>query len=157
MNQALMRTSRLLALAGSLLAASSAAVAAETAPATANSIDVSLACGQTSPLIGKTFSLATRSHGVSGTVHVIDDCTLSITNFNYDGKGLQVEVYSAVKGDFALGRPLSKDLLRPSKPYVDAEIHLRLPQALTVDAIEGISIWCSDVSVSFGDVLFSQL
>ncbi|RYZ91617.1 MAG: hypothetical protein EOP06_06575 [Proteobacteria bacterium] len=117
--------------------------------------DVSLTCGKTSPLIGKTFELITRAHGVRGTVEIVDDCTISIKNFNYDGKGLQVEIYSAVKSDFTQGQVISTDLLRPTKPYIDAEIKLRLPQELTVDTLEGVSIWCSDVSVSFGDVLFS--
>jgi hypothetical protein len=119
-------------------------------------IDVTRGCNQQSSIVGKSFALTTRAHGVSGQVMIVDDCTLSIKSFNYDGKGLQVEIYSARGGDFAQGQALSKDLLRPSAPYQNAELLLRLPAGQTVDSIEGLSIWCSEVGVSFGDVLFSK-
>jgi len=112
-------------------------------------------CTKSSSLVGKTFALTSRAHAVQGDVTVVDDCTLLISNFNYDGNGLQVEVYSAESGSFLNGRSLSTDLLRKGNPYKNASLLLRLPSTLSIADIDGVSIWCSDAAVSFGDVLFN--
>ena len=114
------------------------------------------ACTSKSPLVGTGSELSSLAHGVSGTVYVIDDCTLAIDNFHYDGKGLKVEIYSSKNGDFTEGRPLSIDLLRPTQAYDNDLMILRLPKGQSVETIEGLSVWCSDAKVSFGDVLFEK-
>jgi hypothetical protein len=98
--------------------------------------------------------LTTRSHDVSGTVRIIDDCTLAISDFAYDGRGRTVELYGSIGGSYSNGPALSRDLLRPSKAYAGAQLFVRLPASIRVGDLDGLSVWCSDVNVSFGDVEF---
>lgn len=136
--------------------ASEARLATDTdAPAVREILDVSTtACAATHPLAGRDLQLTTRSHGVRGTVRIVDDCTIVISGFSYDGAGRTVELYGSIGGSYASGRALSRDILRPSKPYVDAQLVVRLPTPLKVADLDGLSVWCSDVNVSFGDVAF---
>lgn len=114
-----------------------------------------LNCKETHNLIGQSFEFTTLAHGVSGVVTVVDDCTLVLMPFNYDGKGLQVEVYGFL-GE-SEGVSLSLDLLRPSKSYADEELTLRLPEGLTFDDFDRISIWCVEAGSSFGDALLTDV
>jgi hypothetical protein len=111
-------------------------------------------CQKSHALVGRTFELVSRAHEVSGTVRLLDDCTLLISNFNFDGKGRLVEVYVGQDGDFAQGSSISKDLYRPTQAYESAELLIRLPQGQTFDDFNSLSIWCTEVGVSFGDVVF---
>ncbi len=44
-------------------------------------------CTKTHPLVGSSVALSSIAHSVSGTVRVVDDCTIEINNFSYDGGG----------------------------------------------------------------------
>lgn len=138
------------------VAASEAALEDMRAPEGAREVlDVSRdACPSTHPLAGRDLALSKKSHGVRGTVRIVDDCTLAISDFDYDGKGRLVELFGAVDGSFIGGIPLSRDLLRPNKAYVGALLIVRLPKSVKMTDIDGLSVWCSDVGVSFGDVSF---
>lgn len=113
-------------------------------------------CQKSHTLVGKTFELISRSHEVAGTVRVLDDCTLLISNFNFDGKGRLVEVFAGQDGDFSQGSSISRDLYRPTQAYESAELLIRLPQGQTFDDFNSLSIWCTEVGVSFGDVVFTK-
>lgn len=116
-------------------------------------LDVSKgACAATHPLVGRDLRLTSRAHGVSGNVRIIDDCTIAITEFAYDGAGRRVELYGSIGGSFTRGVSLSSDLLRPSKPYSNALLFVRLPSSVRLGDLDGLSVWCADVDVSFADV-----
>ncbi len=111
------------------------------------------ACGSTHPSIGKTATLETHFHGVTGTATIVDDCTIELSNFNFDGQGLDVEIYTGLAGDFVHGLSLTDDLVR-STPYVDEDFVLTLPEGHTLDEVDSMSVWCVDIPVSFGDGVF---
>ncbi len=103
--------------------------------------------------VGKTGALATRSHGVSGRVTLVDSCTLEITNFNYDGLGLsRVEVYGGLAGNYRNGFAIGPNLRGTA--FTGQTLRVSL-QPGDIDKLDGISIWCSDANVSFGDVTLS--
>ena len=111
-------------------------------------------CGSTSPRIGSMASFSTRSHDVSGLVTIIDDCTLEVSGFNYDGEGPSVFFYAALGEDylapeaFVLGDQLNGPV------YTDQTLRLKLPVNRTLDDMDSLSVWCSDFRVSFGEAVF---
>lgn len=112
-------------------------------------------CTKASAKVGQVAKLSTRSHGVSGTVTVIDDCTLELRNFSYDGLGLaRVFVYGGKAGNYAAGFPIGNNLR--GTLFANQTLMVTLKPG-DLEKLDGISIWCSDANVSFGDGLFAPV
>jgi Electron transfer DM13 len=127
--------------------------AAAAPPAATATAPVGTACTKLSPRIGQVATLQTRAHGVSGQAKVIDDCTIEIDNFNYDGGGLpDVFVYGAKAGDYARGFALGSNLFGKAVSNGKVVITLKSDDLAMLD---GVSIWCVRAGVSFGDGLFA--
>jgi hypothetical protein len=116
-------------------------------------------CTAESEQVGTRRPLISRAHGVMGAVVVIDDRTIALEDFAFDGGGVDVRaiVASTIAGlgdddDRVL---LSDDLRRPGG-YVGARLTLPLPEGLTVDDIGAFSVWCVPFSASFGDVAWDD-
>ncbi len=110
-------------------------------------------CDSSHPRVGQTATLIEHYHDVGGTVTIVDDCTLSFSNFTFDATGVNVQFYGGQDGNYVAGRSLSGDLKR-SVPYDGANFELTLPEDVTLDDLDGISVWCVPVGVSFGDGSF---
>lgn len=94
-------------------------------------------------------TFVTRAHQVSGDAKVINDCTIRITNFNYDGGGLpDVYVYAASNNNYTSGYRISENIY--SQAYDDGVLNLEILNE-NLDDLDGISVWCEAASVSFGD------
>lgn len=111
-------------------------------------------CGDDHVLVGAVTTLETRFHSVTGTVTVIDDCTLEIANFTFDGQGLDVRAVLSDSADFDTYDILSEDL-RPDGPYEDVVLSLPLREGMTLDGTTHFSIWCVPAGSSFGDGSFT--
>ena len=86
--------------------------------------------GKTSAKVGKTLTLSSRAHGVSGTATVVDDCTIQLSNFNYDGGGLpDVYVWGAKGGNYNAGFRIGSNLF--GTPRSNATGSLRSPYSIT--------------------------
>lgn len=111
-------------------------------------------CPSTHPSVGKSAAFSTFAHDVSGTATIVDDCTIRIDAFTFDGGGIDVRVYAGKDGDFdpPTGFPLSEDLR--GRAFDGETYTVQLPVGRTLDDLDGISVWCVDVGVSFGDALF---
>jgi len=103
----------------------------------------------THPLVGSSAIFSDIAHDISGTLTVIDDRTLQVTNFNYDGGGVVVFFYTGIDGNFRDGRPIGPQL--NGRRYTNETITLTLPDDLTLDDFDGLSVWCVPFSFSFGD------
>ncbi|WP_163133501.1 DM13 domain-containing protein [Agarivorans sp. Alg241-V36] len=106
------------------------------------------------PKVGQVAMLSTLSHGVSGRVEILDNCTIEVSEFNYDGGGPDVLFYGAPssnynQGGFAIGDTINGPI------YNNDTLQLSLDNAEQLDQLAGISVWCRDFSVSFGDGLFN--
>jgi hypothetical protein len=111
------------------------------------------ACTKTNAKIGQVATLSTRSHGVQGSAKIIDDCTIEISNFSYDGLGLrEVVVYGGKGGDYRNGFAISDNLRGPA--FVNQTLKLTLKPG-DLDKLDGISIWCTDAFANFGDGTFA--
>ncbi|WP_221073925.1 DM13 domain-containing protein [Agarivorans aestuarii] len=106
------------------------------------------------PKVGQVAMLSTLSHNVSGRVEIIDNCTIEVTGFNYDGGGPDVLFYGAPSSDYTQGGFAIGDIIN-GPMYNNDTLRLSLANAQQLDQLAGISVWCRDFSVSFGDGLFN--
>jgi len=133
-------------------------VGSETAMANLNQalIDnelVSQECTADHPYVGRSLELSNFAHGVGGTVTVVNDCELEVTNFNYDGGGPSVYFYAAIDkaystDSFIIGQRLN------GQQWVNDTLRLPLPEGKTLDDFNSLSVWCADFNANFGEVLF---
>ena len=94
-----------------------------------------------------------RQHDVGGTAVIVDNCTIRIDNFTFDDGGINVQIYGGQNGDYDRGPSLSGNLLR-GQPYLGEELIVKLPDGVTLDDFDGISVWCVPIGLSFGDGIF---
>ncbi len=110
-------------------------------------------CGVTHPMVGSTAQLQANSHNVGGTATIVDDCTIEITGFNFDGEGIDVQMYGGFEGMYENGFSMSENLVRP-EPYLGGTIRFTLPDGFTMDDVGGVSVWCVPVGADFGSGTF---
>jgi hypothetical protein len=94
-------------------------------------------------------------HGVRGTVTIVDDRTIRLSNFYYDGGGPRVYVYLGAENSnaaFTSGRVIGPLLQR--RLYVNETLELQLPEGQTLDGFKAVSIWCDEFRVNFGSGSF---
>ncbi len=112
-------------------------------------------CGRSDNVkVGQVANLSTIAHQVSGKATVIDNCTIEITAFNYDGQGLpDVYVYGALASNYAAGFAIGPNLF--GTPQTNTTLRVTLKEG-ELSKLDGISIWCVRAGVSFGDGLFAK-
>jgi len=111
-------------------------------------------CPGTHSRVGWRAELATYHHGVAGTAEILDDCTIAVTDFTYDGTGIDVRFHGGTNEDYAGGFALSDNLLK-SGGYAGESLVLTLPEGRSLDDLDGISVWCVDVEIDFGSGVFA--
>ena len=113
-------------------------------------------CGSDHPKVGQTAQLFMRSHDVSGTVTIVDNCTLRVDNFNFDGGGINVDWYAGVREGDRINYNTDTSLgdIPLFVRYTNETITIPLPANITLDDFDGISVWCIPVRTSFGDGAF---
>lgn len=113
-------------------------------------------CGRSDNVkVGQVASLSTLGHRVSGKATIIDNCTIEITAFNYDGLGLpDVFVYGALAANYKAGFAIGPNLF--GTPQTNTTLRVSLNEG-DLNKLDGISIWCVRAAVSFGDGLFAKI
>lgn len=102
--------------------------------------------------IGK---LNSYHHQVSGDVYAVDDWTILLVNFNYDGTGDDTFFWS---GDS--GRPGPQGFIVPNEHgrtnilerYYNAEVRLALPEGKRISRVKWLAIYDIGSQNAFGDV-----
>lgn len=114
-------------------------------------------CDATHSKIGQVAELQTFAHQVSGTAVIVDDCTVRVDDFIYDGTGIDVRFYGGVGGNYINGFSMSEEDLRRDGGYDGSEpVYAQLPEGRTLDDLDGISVWCVPARASFGDGPFTN-
>ena len=109
----------------------------------------------TNSLVGTTAQFTNNSHGISGTLTLIDDRTFEVTNFFYDGGGPSVYFYLGTDGDYSTpGIGTQVGPLLNGRVYEGETITVTLPDGITLDDFNGVSVWCDLFFVNFGDARF---
>jgi len=112
-------------------------------------------CNKTHEKIGYSGNFETFAHNVSGKATIIDDCTIEISQFSYDGGGPDVYLYAAKEHNyisseaFAIGPKLNGQI------YNDAKFFIKLPNDKSLDDLTGLSVWCVDFEADFGHMQFT--
>lgn len=111
-------------------------------------------CESTHSKVGQSTELSTFAHDVSGTATIVNDCTIRVQNFTYDGGGIDVRVYAGVGGNYdpPVGFAISPNI--KGQAFNGQTVTVQLPVGTTLDNLDGIAVWCTDVGVSFGDGIF---
>jgi len=116
--------------------------------------------------------IETLHHAVSGEVFALDDKTLMVQNFNYDGAGPDAFFWVGVEGspDNVKNESTTAILAHPFQgkhyeyrnqdaPILGAAsneaVTLILPEHLKVSDLKWLSVWCRKFSVDFGNVIFA--
>lgn len=100
-------------------------------------------------------TLSTLAHGVSGTVTIVDNDTIRLDDFTYDGLGIAVYVYLGTADSnaaFTNGLQAGPDLYGTA--YAGDSLEIDLPSGETLDDYRAVSIWCVDARVNFGSGTF---
>ncbi|WP_440874835.1 DM13 domain-containing protein [Thalassotalea sp. PLHSN55] len=112
-------------------------------------------CEKTHAMVGWSGFFSTQSHNVAGKATVIDDCTIEVSQFYYDGGGPEVYFYAAKNNDFASDQAFAISSRITGTVYENNTFPLKLPNGKTLDDLTGLSVWCVDFAVSFGEMEFS--
>jgi hypothetical protein len=112
------------------------------------------ACTSDHAKVGQIAILKNHFHGIGGTATILDDCTIGVESFDFDGNGINVQMYAGLAGNYEDGFSISDNLKNFPVGYQDASLTFTLPEGRTMDDLDGISVWCVPVGVSFGDGLF---
>lgn len=117
-------------------------------------------------LIGE---LKTKQHGVKGQLYAIDEKTLLIKKFEYDGAGPDAFFWvgtNSAPGDegIILPYPFEGKFFKynaddaPVLKRFDGskDIKLTLPDDLNVTDLKWFSVWCRQFSVNFGDLIIPE-
>ena len=123
-------------------------------PLQANPAPLPRDCGDpTSPLIGESRNLRISTlYGISGTVTIISDCEIEITDFTYNGDGPNVSVYAAIDGDFRDGVNMSEPM--QGQVFAGETLNLFLPEGTSFNEFNSISIWCYEFDQDFSSASF---
>lgn len=113
-------------------------------------------CAKTHAKVGYTGSFSTLAHDVSGNATIVDDCTIVIENFTYDGGGPDVYVYAGIDHDYQSASAFAISGMLNGTIYDGDTLLLKLPSGKTLDDFNGLSIWCVDFNANFGQLEFTQ-
>jgi len=113
-------------------------------------------CSAEHPYVGRSVELSNLAHGVSGTVTVINDCSLEVTGFNYDGGGPNVFFYAALDKAYASDSFIIGPQLN-GRRWVNETILLPIPEGKSLDEFNSLSVWCIDFNANFGDAFFGDV
>ena len=106
-------------------------------------------------MVGYSGFFSTLAHNVSGLATIVDDCTIKLSNFDYDGSGPAVYVYAGKHHDYASVEAFSISQRIEGQTNQDAEFIFRLPTNKTLDDLNGLSVWCDDFNADFGHMTFT--
>ena len=114
--------------------------------------------------------LRTLAHGVKGKLYAMDEKTLIVKNFGYDGQGPDAFFWVGTSGvpsdeGTILPYPFTGKFYKYDdddapvlKWYFDEtkDLKLTLPDDLKVSDLKWFSVWCRQYSVNFGDLIFPE-
>ena len=119
-----------------------------------NEVAVSRECGVDTLKMGYTGTLSTIWYEVAGTVTVRDNCTLEVTMFTYvDGGAPNVQFYTGDNLNFTGAGSVGIGPKLDGQTFRNETILLSLPEGLTVDDFDSLSVWCIDFNIDFGSTI----
>jgi len=117
----------------------------------------------------KVGTLRTMHHGVRGVVYAVDDHTIMIKDFEYDGAGPDAFFWVGTEGEPGPGSSVTilpypfegkyyeyEDKTAPilTGRFNKVDVKLTLPAKIKVTDLKWFSVWCRQFKVNFADVIF---
>ncbi|XP_074107985.1 protein Skeletor, isoforms B/C [Cotesia typhae] len=106
-------------------------------------------------------NLKPYAHSIKGTVYVIDESTIFVKGFTYDGTAPDVFFWV---GNTTSPTPMGEIVPYPEndagrepqvlKAYHNENVVLKLPQGKKIRDIRWLAVWCRRFTVDFGDIVF---
>lgn len=97
-------------------------------------------------------------HAVAGTVTIVDEDTLQVEHFDYDGGGEGLVYFYLAKDStqqaFIQGLEIGPNLF--GTVYQDASLTLDLPAGTTLDGYDFVGVWCVPAAALFSAASFRQ-
>ncbi len=94
-------------------------------------------------------------HDAEASVTILDERTLRIDHFTYDGTAPLVYFYLGADdtyGSFVNGTPIGPLL---NRAYLDESLTVQLPEGQSLDGYGAISVWCEQFNVNFTSAAFA--
>lgn len=105
------------------------------------------------PDVGWIARVEGRFHDVSFVAEIVDEDTLEIRDFTYDGGGIDARLFLLADGeDFHRDFELTDNLVGEAQD--DGTLTVDLPADADFEQWNLITLWCVPASVSFGDGVF---
>jgi hypothetical protein len=103
--------------------------------------------GSDDPRVGQVAELSnTFIHGISGTARIVDNRTIIIEHFTYDGGAVDARVCGVKNNDYGHPTVLTSHL----RAYHNETLVVPLPEGVTLDDVPTISISCLAGTIAFG-------
>lgn len=113
-----------------------------------------VACGNSSLYVGFTGELEGGQDGVAGSLRIVDDCTLLLEDFSFDGAAPAVHIWGAPSLDSRdiqeQGRRISP--LHLDRAYSNETFTVRLEPGLSWDMFPYLIVWCESFKADLGHV-----
>jgi hypothetical protein len=126
----------------------------------ASSLAVPVHAQLTSPQVGWRAELSKLAHNVSGSVTIVDENTVRVDDFTYDGGGIVVKFYLGqenTRNAFLSGRAISDDLFGHAYNGNGPPLVFDLPAGQTLQGWNAISVWCVTAGANFGSGTFAPV
>lgn len=105
------------------------------------------------PQVGWEAVFETRSHDVAGRAVIVDEETIELQDFTYDGGGVNARLFLLpAGGDFIDDFELTDNLV--GTPFDEETLQIRIPGNATFDQWNLITLWCVPFRVDFGSGTF---
>lgn len=105
------------------------------------------------PDIGWIAELKGHHHDVGGTAEILDENTIEIRDFTYDGGGINSRFFLLADGeDFHRDFEASENLV--GDEYTGDTLTIEIPPEADFRDWNLITLWCVPAAVSFGDGVF---
>ena len=103
----------------------------------------------TSSRVGWTALVEGTAHDVGGVAVVVDEATIEVRDFTYDGGGINARFFLVVDGgSFSDQLELTGNLV--GSPSDGDTLTLPIPSDATNELWDAITLWCLPAGVSFG-------
>jgi len=105
------------------------------------------------PDVGWTAELENFSHGVGGTAVILDERTIELRDFTFDGGGVDARLFLVVDGaDFNEDIELSDNLVGTA--FTGETFTVTIPDGVSFEDWNLITLWCIPFSTAFGAGVF---
>jgi len=94
------------------------------------------------------------AHMAQGIATIVDERTIRVDHFTYDGTAPQVYFYLGATDSYAsflAGIPIGPEL---DQAFDDETVTVQLPEGETLDGWGAISVWCAEFDVNFTSAAF---